>query len=65
MLCITRRDNQDTLLRLPDGREILVRIVWSRHGRAMLGIDAPPDVHIARAELPDGRFMRRATKTPS
>lgn len=48
MLVLTRRSREALTLILPDGREIVIRVLEG--GPVRLGIDAPADVEIYRPE---------------
>lgn len=53
MLVITRRENESLILDNPKdpGRPIRVMLVRAEGGKIRIGIDAPRDVLIHRAEL--------------
>lgn len=52
MLCLGRKRNES--ITLDTGREVIVVHVSQVAGnKAVLAIDAPPHVHIARSELED------------
>lgn len=55
MLCIGRKIDQDTIIDLPDGRTMTVKVVRVKNGFVRLGFTAPPDVTIRRAELDEWR----------
>lgn len=54
MLTLRRREGEEIVLTVPAGAgpvEIVVRVQELSQGRARLGIEAPIDVRILRAEL--------------
>lgn len=55
MLVLTRKASQAIQL----GDDITITIIRTSHGSVKLGIQAPPDVRIARTEL--GEFLDAAT----
>lgn len=48
MLILARRLDQKTVLRLPDGREIIVVVTEIGEGKVRLGFVADPDIAIVR-----------------
>jgi sRNA-binding carbon storage regulator CsrA len=54
MLVLTRRPGESILLTLPDGREIIVKVLEHQDGADLpskrIGIDAPDDVQISRPD---------------
>jgi carbon storage regulator len=54
MLVLSRGEDERLLLTLPDGRTVTVLVVAVGRGRVRLGVDAPRDVKVLRAELLDG-----------
>lgn len=51
MLVLTRRYDEAVIFRLPDGREIVAKVLFIDRGRVRLGLKAPDDVVIFRDEL--------------
>jgi carbon storage regulator len=47
MLVLTRRSGQDIVI----GERIIVRVLTTRKAKVKIGVDAPKDVDIIRAEL--------------
>lgn len=47
MLVLSRKLGEEIVI----GDSIVLRVISAGHGRVRLGIDAPPDVPIKRAEL--------------
>ena len=52
MLVLSRQVNETIVLDLDDGRTVLITVVELAGNRVRLGIEAPADVPIRRAELP-------------
>lgn len=64
MLVETRSPRESLILMLPDGRAI--RVVYfgrGANGEAKLGVEAPRDILILRAELVEGGSVPRERKT--
>lgn len=54
MLVLTRKIKDDTIITLPDGQQVLVRVLKIKGNQQVsLGFDAPPNVNIVRAEVAD------------
>jgi sRNA-binding carbon storage regulator CsrA len=51
MLAITLKNGERVRLRDAAGRDTWVMVIRSTDGKVRIGIDAPPDVDIAREEL--------------
>jgi sRNA-binding carbon storage regulator CsrA len=51
MLVLSRKEGEEVVLILPDGRRIVVCLVEKYHWGARLGFDAPDDVVVMRREL--------------
>jgi carbon storage regulator len=51
MLVLTRRRDEAIVIRNRFGAEIRLMVVEVRGNKVRLGIDAPPDVNIARQEV--------------
>lgn len=49
MLVLTRKRNEVIHI----GQEIVIKVISTGRGKVKLGIDAPPDVRVLRAELND------------
>lgn len=62
MLVVTRKINQAVLL----GENVRVVVLAVDRDQVKLGIEAPQDVHVRRAELPPGaKTKRQRPKSPS
>lgn len=54
MLVLTRKIKDDTIITLPDGQQVLVRVLKIKGNQQVaIGFDAPPNVNIVRAEVAD------------
>jgi carbon storage regulator CsrA len=53
MLSLTRRIGQEVVVTLPDGREMIVKVLTLAADKVRLGFAAPADVKIMRTELLD------------
>ena len=53
MLILTRKLNEEIVIRHPDGTEMLLRVHAIERGRVQFGFEAPRDVKILRAEVKD------------
>jgi len=51
MLALKRKNGESITLTLPDGRVIVVEIVYSCYAYVKLAVEAPTDVAIVRTEL--------------
>lgn len=57
MLCLSRKVGEDTVLRMSDGREIVIRVLevgrdgMTFRNKIKLGIEAPNDITIFREEI--------------
>ena len=53
MLCLTRHAGESLLITCPDGTEVVVTVLAAgRHGgQVRLGVEAPLDVRVDRAEI--------------
>jgi len=48
MLVLSRKSGESIVL----GDNTRITVIWTRSGAVRLGISAPPDVNVRRAELP-------------
>ena len=51
MLVLTRREEQDIIINLPDGQRGTIRITEIRCDRVKIGLDFPPAYNIVRGEI--------------
>ena len=58
MLILTRKVNEEVILTLPSGEEIVVLVTQLGDGRVSLGFSAPKTVVIHRREI-YGRYRNR------
>ncbi len=55
MLVLSRKTDQTAVARLPDGREIVVKVIEIRNGTVRLGFEADRDITIDRREVHDAK----------
>lgn len=51
MLVLSRKENESVIIKLPDGREVVVMLTAIRGDRVRLGFEAPKDIVILRQEV--------------
>ncbi len=58
MLVLTRKIKEDVIITLPDGQQIVVRLLdFRKNGQASIGFEAPKSINIARREVLDERNL--------
>jgi sRNA-binding carbon storage regulator CsrA len=50
-LILKRREHESVLLKLPDGREVIITVVHLSPSMIKLGIEAPEDVRVSRPTI--------------
>lgn len=48
MLCLSQRVSEKVIIKLPDGREMVIMVIALRGDRVRIGYDAPRDIDIVR-----------------
>lgn len=51
MLVLTRKQSEEVVMRTPEGREIVVRVLWIQGRGVQLGVTADRDVGVYRKEI--------------
>lgn len=59
MLILTFRNGEDAVISLPNGEEIVVRLVEVDRNRARIGFDAHPDIVIDRRMVYERKLAQR------
>ena len=65
MLCLTRRTAESIIIRVPGCDPIVVKVLSSHEGRAIIGIEAPANVRADREEIDTRRTGRKPGTVPS
>ncbi len=58
-LVLERREGQDILVKLPDGRELVIGVVSIKGGAVRIAVRAPADLKVDRAEVAQRRRAER------
>lgn len=65
MLVLSRKKDEDIVIKIPDGRVITVKVVQIIADRVRLGVTAPADVEIQRGELMTQKEASRGLERPA